>query len=108
MIAKQTITGKAFFFYFKIFQHNEKTTFAHFRQELQMYVIKLHQGEINYKKKINTNKKAIWRNLLFIQNEAISLVAMLCKEWWLVQENRATVTPDPNVTLGGMKTYNES
>ena len=82
-ITKQTITDKAFF-YFKIFQHNEKTAFAHFRQELQMYVIKLHQGEINYKKKINTNKKAIWRNLLFIQNEPIALVTMRGKELWLV------------------------
>ena len=32
-------------------------------------------------------KKAIWRNLWSLQNEAISLVAMRSKELWLVQEN---------------------
>ena len=32
-------------------------------------------------------KKAIWRNLLFIKNEAISLVGMRSKELWLVQKN---------------------
>ena len=38
-------------------------------------------------------KKAIWRNLLSIQNEAISLVTMCSKEMWLVEENHATVKP---------------
>jgi len=41
-------------------------------------------------------KKAIWHNLLSIQNEAISLVAMHSKELWLVQENHATVKLDLN------------
>ena len=36
-------------------------------------------------------KKAIWRDLLSIQNKAISLVAMRSKELWQVQENHATV-----------------
>ena len=36
-------------------------------------------------------KKAIPRNLLSIQNEAISLVSMRSKELWLVQENHAIV-----------------
>ena len=42
-------------------------------------------------------KKAIWliwRDLWFIQNEAISLVAVCSKELWLVEKNRATVKPD--------------
>ena len=53
-------------------------------------------------------KKAIWRNLLSIPNEAISLVAMRSKEFWLVQENHATVKPDSSVSPRGMKTYSES
>ena len=38
-------------------------------------------------------KKAIWRNLLFIQIEVISLVAMHKKELWLVKKNPATLKP---------------
>ena len=53
-------------------------------------------------------KKAIWRNLLSIQNEAISLVAMHSKELWLVHQNRATVKLDSSVASRGMKTYSES
>jgi len=53
-------------------------------------------------------KKAIWRNLSSIQNEAISLVAMRSKELWLVQENHATVKLDLSVASRGMKTYSES
>ena len=44
-----------------------------------------------------TRKKAIWRNLLPIQNAAISLVAMRSKDLWLVQENHATVKLDSKV-----------
>ena len=44
---------------------------------------------------VNT-KKAIWHNLLFIQNEAISLLAMRSKELWFVQKNHATVKLDSN------------
>jgi len=54
------------------------------------------------------HEKAIWRNLLSIQIEAISLVAMRSKEFWLVQENHATVTLDSSVASRGMKTYSES
>ena len=43
-----------------------------------------------------TRKKAIWRNLLSIQNEAISFVAMHNKELWLVKKNHATVKLDSN------------
>ena len=39
-------------------------------------------------------KKAIWRDLWSLQNEAISLVAMRSKELWLVEKNGATVKPD--------------
>ena len=53
-------------------------------------------------------KKAIWRNLSFIQNEVISLVAMRSKEMWLVQQYHATVKPDSSVTRRGTKTYSES
>ena len=56
---------------------------------------------------VNT-KKAIWRNLLSVQNEAVSLVAMRIKELWLVQENHATVKLDSGVASRGMKTYSES
>ena len=53
-------------FYFKIFQHTRKgAQIAH--------------------------KKAIWRNLLSIQNEVISLAKMHSNELWLVPENHATV-----------------
>ena len=41
-------------------------------------------------------KKAIWRNLLSIQNEAISLIAMRSKDLWLVHKNHATVKFDSN------------
>ena len=41
-------------------------------------------------------KQSIWRNLLSIQNEAISLVAMRSKELWLVQKNHATDKLDSN------------
>jgi len=43
-----------------------------------------------------TQKKAIWRNLLSIQIEAISLVAMHNKELWLVKKNHTTVKLDSN------------
>ena len=45
---------------------------------------------------LSTTKKAIWYNLLSIQNAAISLVAMSSKDLWLVHKNLATVKPDPN------------
>ena len=51
--------------------------------------------------------KAIWHNLLSIQNEAISLVAMSSNELRLVQENHATVKLDANKASHGMKTYSE-
>ena len=41
-------------------------------------------------------KKPIWRNLLSLKNEAISLVAMRSKELWLVYKNHATVKLDSN------------
>ena len=73
-------------FYFKIFQHNAK---AGLLPRL-------------------CTKKAIWRDLWSIQNEAISLVAMRSKELWLVEKNHATVKPDTSVAPRGMKTYSES
>ena len=53
-------------------------------------------------------KKAIWRGLWAIQNEAISLVAMRSKELWLVEKNLATVKPDSSVHPRWMKTYSKS
>ena len=53
-------------------------------------------------------KKAIWRDLWSIQNEAFSLVTMRSKELWLVEKNRATVKPDSSVAPRWMKTYHES
>ena len=54
------------------------------------------------------HEKAIWHNLLSIQKEAISLVAVRSKELWLVQENHATVKLDSSVACRGMKTCSES
>ena len=57
-------------------------------------------------------KKAIWRNLWSVQNEAISLVSVRSKELWLVEEDHATVKPavkpDSSVASREMKTYRES
>ena len=55
-----------------------------------------------------TKKKAIWRDLRSIQNEAISLVAMHSKKLWLVEKNCATVKPDSSVAPRWMKTDGES
>ena len=74
-------------FYFKIFQHNAKAA---------LLPRLLHE------------KKAIWRDLWSIQNEAISLVAMRSKELCLVEKNRATVKPDLSVAPLWMKTHSES
>ena len=53
-------------------------------------------------------KRDIWRNLLSIQNEAVSLVTMRSKELWLVQENHATVKPYSSLAPRGTTTYSES
>ena len=53
-------------------------------------------------------KKAIWRYLWSIQNEAISLVSMRSKELWLVEKIHATVKPDSSVAPRWMKIYSES
>ena len=50
------------------------------------------------------HEKAIWRYLLSIQNEAISLVAMRGKELWLVQKNYTSV----KLVSHEIKTYSES
>ena len=87
-ITKQSTTHKAFV-YFKLLQHNAKAGLCPLWQR---------------------RKKAIWRNLWFIQNEAISLVTMRTrsKELWLVEKNHATVKPDSSVASRRMKTYSES
>ena len=56
---------------------------------------------------VNT-KKAIWRNLLSTQTDAISLVVMSSNELWLVQENHVTVKLYSSVASRGMKTYSQS
>ena len=52
---------------------------------------------------VNTKKKGICRNLLAVQNEAISLVARQSKELRLVRENHPTVKLDSSVALRGRK-----
>ena len=58
-----------YLFYLKILQHDPKAGFCPLWRR---------------------RKKPIWRNLLAIQDEAISLVTMRSKELWLVEENHAT------------------
>ena len=77
-------------FYFKIFQHNAKA------------------GLLPRLCPAFARKKASWRDLWSIQNEAISLVAMRSKTLRLVEKNRATVKPDSSVAPCWMKTYSES
>ena len=48
---------------------------------------------------LHEKKPCIWRDLWSIQNEAISLVAMRCKELWLVEKNSAPVKPDTSLTI---------
>ena len=78
------------FFYFKIFQHIARA------------------GLLPRLCPAFARRKAIWRDLWHMQNEAISLVAMRRKELWLVEKNRATVKPDKSVAPRWMKTYSES
>ena len=77
-------------FYFRIFQHNAKA------------------GLLPRLGSAFARKKAIWRDLWSIQNEAISLVAIRSKESWLVEKIRATVKPVSSVAPRWMKTYSES
>ena len=77
-------------FYFKIFQHNAKA------------------GLLPRLCPAFARKKAIWRDLWPIQNEAISLVTMCSKELWLVEKNRTTVKTDSSVAPSWMKTCSES
>ena len=72
-------------FYFKIFQHNAKA------------------GLLPRLCPAFARKKAIWRDLS-IQNEAISLVAMRSKEFWLIGKNCATVKPDSSAAPRWIKT----
>ena len=54
-------------------------------------------------------KKAIWRNLLSIQNEVISLAAIHSKELWLVQpENHAIVKPGSSSSSSSSSSWNEN
>ena len=54
-----------------------------------------------------STKKAIWCNLRSIQNDAISLVAVRSKEFWLVQEYNATVKLVSLVASRGMKSHSD-
>ena len=53
-------------------------------------------------------KKAIWRNLLSLQIKQSHWLLWVAKEFWLVQENHATIKLDSSVSPRGMKTYSES
>ena len=53
-------------------------------------------------------RKAIWHNLLSIQMKQSYWLLCVAKEFWLVQENHATVKLDLSVAFRGFKTYSES
>ena len=72
-------------FYFKIFQHDSKA------------------GPL-----WQTRKKAIWRNLLSIHVKQSHWLLWVAKEFWLVQENYATVKLDSSVAPRRLKIYSES
>ena len=76
IITKQTTTVKVFFLISQYFNITQNPVFAPPLLTLA-----------------NTKKKAIWRNLSSIQNEAISLVGIRSKQLWLVQESHATDKP---------------
>ena len=57
---------------------------------------------------LTNTKKAIWHNLLSLQLRQSHWLLYVGKEFWLVQENRATVKPDSSVASCGMKTYSKS
>ena len=71
--------------------HNKKHTTS-----AVYFKIFLNYSKADFSPLWQTRKKAIWRNLLSIKNEAISLVAMHNKELWLVKKNHATVKLDSN------------
>ena len=54
------------------------------------------------------HEKAIWRNLLSIQMKQPHWLLCVAKEFWLTQENHATVKLDSSVASRGMKTYRKS
>ena len=56
----------------------------------------------------SVRRTAIWRNLLSIQMKQSHWLLGVAKEFWLVQENHATVKLDSSVAPRGMKTYSES
>ena len=90
IIKKQTTTESSF--YFKIFQHDSKAAFCPALCPLWQ-----------------TLRKAIWRtNLLSIQMKQSYWLLCVAKEFWLVQENHATVKLDSSVAPRGVKTYSES
>ena len=57
---------------------------------------------------LTNTKKVIWRNLLYIQMKLPYWLLSVAKEFWLVQENHATVKLDSKVISHGMKTHSES
>ena len=54
------------------------------------------------------HEKAIWRNLFSIQMKQLHWLICVAKDFWLVQENHATVKLDSSGASHGMKTYSES
>ena len=53
-------------------------------------------------------KRAVWHNLLSIQMKQSHWLLFVANEFWLVEENHATVKLDSSVASHGMKTYSES
>ena len=78
-------------FYFKIFQHDSKAGLCPALRPLWQ-----------------TRKRAIWLHLLSIQMKQSHCLLCVAKEFWLVQENHATVKLDSSGAPRGMKTYSES
>ena len=77
VIMKQT-TIQTMLFYFEIFKQNSKTALCPLRR---------------------TRKMLLTLSIVYTKgSKLIELVALCCKEFWLVQENHATVKIDSSVT----------
>ena len=91
MIKKLNTTEKSFFKNSKYFDIIWNPAFAPYSND-----------------RINT-KKGIWLNLMSIQLKQSHWLLCVANEFWLVQENRATVKLDYSSGAShGMKTYSES
>ena len=65
-------------------RHFEVTTFRHNKNTNHYSLFISKSLLLESRPSLAKTQKAIWRNLLSIQNKAISLVAMRSKELWMV------------------------